>query len=89
MYMHIDETWNDQTIVNPDHRGVLLRNGNNTALVHRQIHILKMPVQEDGPAGQQYAHVNPLSVCSQHLTILNRPGDVNGNFFHPVSYTHL
>ena len=40
------------------------RNGNNTALVNGDIHILENSIYENGPAGQQQTHdLSPPSEC--------------------------
>ena len=57
MDMNINETRNDQTIIQLDDRGILLqiRNGNNTALVNGKVNMVEASVQENGSAGQSAA----------------------------------
>ena len=61
MNMNINETWNDQTVMQfNDGKAFLGKgggNGNNTALVNGEVHILKASVQKNGSAGQQQIHV--------------------------------
>ena len=81
MYMDIDETWNDQTIGNGHDGRLLLGNGNNTALLHEKVHLLKAPFPKNSAAGQQQTHARaPLSKFSRLSTILNGGGIVNGEF---------
>ena len=58
MNMNINETRNDQTIIQFNNRSVFLRNRNNTTLVDRIVFIFKAAVGENGPAGQQQTHTD-------------------------------
>ena len=81
MYMHINETWNNQMIRYSDYGRRFLGNRNNTALLHEKVHLLKAPFPKNSAAGQQQTHArDPLSKFSRLSTILNGGGIVNGEF---------
>ncbi|MDY5613510.1 hypothetical protein [Dysosmobacter sp.] len=78
--MNIDETWDDQTIMQFNDGSVLPRgrNGNNTALINGKVHILKASVQKNGSAGQQQAHVSfSFHVLIRHIILPEKERVVN------------
>ena len=65
MNVHINETWNNKTIVQFNDGKTFLRKGigNNTTLADRNVLILEAAVRENGAAGQQQAHTgSPFTV---------------------------
>ena len=67
MNMNINETWNDQMIMQFNDGKPFREEGrrivNNTAFGNGNIHILKSSVQKNGSAGQQQIHGVLLSSC--------------------------
>ena len=77
MNMDINETWNYQTIMQFNDGSAFTGkgggNGNNTALVNGNIHILELSVPENGPAGQQQTHVgSPSSLIHSTYYIIGK-----------------
>ena len=60
MNMHINETWNDQTVMDlyngKTGTGEIGGNGNNTAVGNGNIGVLKRPAAEDRSACEQQLH---------------------------------
>ena len=79
MNMDINETWNYQTIMQFNDGSAFTGkgggNGNNTALVNGNIHILEFSIPENGPAGQQQTHVSsPSSLIHSTYYIIGKRG---------------
>jgi hypothetical protein len=86
MNVDIDETWNDQTIMQLDHGNVFLGNGNNTTLVNGKVTIYKVPIQKNGSASQQQTHIRSPSIILFRFSILSKNATIVNGFYQKWPY---